>query len=388
VRFGTALFAALVDRGWDAHLVLDGNEAARWPGLAKLSDPARIHLSPRHRPVGRARADIPRRVVRELSRHPGGAARYLRAGGRPRLRLLRGHDVEAALIACRPRVVHFDSPFSAAERMRVRHVVGCRSLVTVAMNEVGPPGAGPPDALTTAFEEADVLHVADEAVWQRLLAAGCPPGKARLVAPFPVTETDFFAPGALDGATGGASRPLRILSVGPLSWIQGYEWSLQALALLVERSPGCQCRIIGRGPHMEALYFARHQLGLERQVELVDQTPDREELRAQLRWADVYLDSAVAEGSISAAWEAMAMAVPVVATDRTVAPRALVDGETGFVVARRDPQAMAQRLALLHSDVALRRRMAQAARRRLLERFPPEQQIAELERGYREVLDA
>lgn len=63
--------------------------------------------------------------------------------------------------------------------------------------------------------------------------------------------------------------------------------------------------------------------------------------------------------------EAAAAGVPSVAGDSGGAADAVADGDTGFVVRRpRDPQAVADALAPLLDDVALRRRQGRAARER------------------------
>lgn len=67
--------------------------------------------------------------------------------------------------------------------------------------------------------------------------------------------------------------------------------------------------------------------------------------------------------------EAMACGVPVVSTDRGGPAEILVDGTTGFLVPPGRPDAIADRVLTLLRDPALRRRMGEAGRARVLERF-------------------
>jgi glycosyltransferase involved in cell wall biosynthesis len=60
--------------------------------------------------------------------------------------------------------------------------------------------------------------------------------------------------------------------------------------------------------------------------------------------------------------EAMACGLPTVSTRWRGIPSIVADGETGFLVAPRDPEAVADRLAFLASDAELRCRMGRAAR--------------------------
>jgi colanic acid/amylovoran biosynthesis glycosyltransferase len=61
--------------------------------------------------------------------------------------------------------------------------------------------------------------------------------------------------------------------------------------------------------------------------------------------------------------EAQATGLPVIATLHNGFPEGIIDGETGFLVPERDPDAIAQRVIALASDPPLRLRMGAAARR-------------------------
>jgi hypothetical protein len=87
-----------------------------------------------------------------------------------------------------------------------------------------------------------------------------------------------------------------------------------------------------------------------------------------------------------AAIEAQAMGLPVVCSDAGGLPENVLDGVTGFVVGRRDPLAIADRLAELAADPALRRRMGRAARRRAEDELSAERQLDGFEDLYRHLL--
>ena len=67
--------------------------------------------------------------------------------------------------------------------------------------------------------------------------------------------------------------------------------------------------------------------------------------------------------------ESMAMARPVVSMDNGGPAETVVDGETGFLVPPEDPDALAQRVIALLRDAALRARMGEAGRARVLAHF-------------------
>jgi colanic acid/amylovoran biosynthesis glycosyltransferase len=184
---------------------------------------------------------------------------------------------------------------------------------------------------------------------------------------------------------GTPGRPLRILSVGRLVWKKGHEYGMRAIKLLQDRGLHVECRIVGDGAYAEAIALARHELGLERAVHLLKEVAPSE-IPAQMRWADVLLHAAVSEGFCNAVTEAQAMELPVVCSDADGLSENVADGQTGFVVPRRDARALADKLALLAGDPGLRRRLGEAGRQRVLTRFQRSDQIAALDRFYRRVL--
>jgi colanic acid/amylovoran biosynthesis glycosyltransferase len=104
-------------------------------------------------------------------------------------------------------------------------------------------------------------------------------------------------------------------------------------------------------------------------------------------WADVFLHAAVSEGFCNAVIEAQAMGLPVVCSDAGGLPENVADGESGFVVQRRNPRALAEKLAVLATDPGLRYLMGKAGRERALRCFCLEDQVTAFEQLYRELAD-
>ena len=113
----------------------------------------------------------------------------------------------------------------------------------------------------------------------------------------------------------------------------------------------------------------------------------REVVREQLDWADVFLHAAVSEGFCNAVLEAQSMQLPVVCTDADGLPENVVDGVSGFVVPRREPQALAEKVTILAADPKLRARMGQAGRERVVNHFQLDVQIEKFDAFYKTVLD-
>ncbi|HYH46766.1 MAG TPA: glycosyltransferase family 4 protein, partial [Thermoanaerobaculia bacterium] len=87
------------------------------------------------------------------------------------------------------------------------------------------------------------------------------------------------------------------------------------------------------------------------------------------------------EGMPLVVLEAMAAGVPVVASRVSGIPEVVVDGETGWLVPKEDPAALAGALAEVLADASEARRRGEAGRRRVEERFRPLHAAAAWERA-------
>jgi colanic acid/amylovoran biosynthesis glycosyltransferase len=142
---------------------------------------------------------------------------------------------------------------------------------------------------------------------------------------------------------------------------------------------------VGAGPYLEAVAFARHQLGVEPQAHLLGALPPAE-VKEKMQQADVLLHAGISEGFCNAVLEAQAMMLPVVCSDADGLLENVMDGETGFIVPRRNPAALAEKLALLAADPQQRQSFGAAGRRRVLSHFQVSDQLDAFERLYRQVL--
>lgn len=110
------------------------------------------------------------------------------------------------------------------------------------------------------------------------------------------------------------------------------------------------------------------ELGIRSRVELV-RNPTSERLAAYYRGATVFVLSSNEEGLGIVILEAMASGIPVVSTSCGGPETLVVEGETGFLTPVGDAVAMADCLAVLLRDEALRRRMGRRARQRVESHF-------------------
>ena len=95
---------------------------------------------------------------------------------------------------------------------------------------------------------------------------------------------------------------------------------------------------------------------------VVEIHPPTDDVRPHLAACDVYVLPSYREGTPRTVLEAMATGRPIITTDAPGCRETTVDGDNGFLVPIRDPEALADAMLKLASDRALRERMGRRSR--------------------------
>ncbi len=181
----------------------------------------------------------------------------------------------------------------------------------------------------------------------------------------------FFSPRPADA---GRSGTFEILSIGSLEPYKGQKHLVEACAILRQRGVPLRCRIIGKGEERPDLERRIAQHNLAGTVELLGGLP-QEEVARLLPLADCYVQPSIItpsgkmEGIPVALMEALACAVPCVATSISGIPELVQPGKTGYLVPPADPAALADALQAVYSNPQNAARTAQAGRQLVLDQF-------------------
>ena len=120
--------------------------------------------------------------------------------------------------------------------------------------------------------------------------------------------------------------------------------------------------IIGDGELRDEITWIAQDLGIDEYVSIVG---FQKNPFVFFRTADVFVLSSFAEGFGNVIVEAMALGIPVVATDCPSGPGEIIqDGISGFLVPLRDSRTMAARIIRLLTDGELKKRFAARGRER------------------------
>ncbi len=178
-------------------------------------------------------------------------------------------------------------------------------------------------------------------------------------------------------------RPPIVLSVGQLREKKGHIHLLQACRQLMDRGQDFTCEIVGDGPLRHHLESLASDLGLEGTVVFRGALP-WDEVRARYRTASVFALASVTardgdrDGIPNVILEAMAMELPVVSTDHSGIPEAVLHGHTGLLVPPGDSVALADAIGALLADPDWARALGRGGRHRVVEAFDVESNVRRL----------
>jgi glycosyltransferase involved in cell wall biosynthesis len=204
---------------------------------------------------------------------------------------------------------------------------------------------------------------------RRLAAMVGPSGRTRMVHNGVVTPAPAPALPAV-AELAGAGPVIGVVTL--LRPGKGIETLVDAIPAVLAEHPTARVAVAGRGPDREQLQARAEALGVGHALHLVGETDGPMPL---LAGADVFVSASWAESFPYNVLEAMAVGLPVVATDVGGTGEAVKDGVTGLLVAPRDPGALAGAISKLLGDPELRRRYGESGRARVAEQFTVESMV-------------
>jgi glycosyltransferase involved in cell wall biosynthesis len=156
-----------------------------------------------------------------------------------------------------------------------------------------------------------------------------------------------------------------------------------AWVLLVQRLTdsrnGVRCEWIGGGEGEEKARTDLTNMNLLMKVSVTGALAS-EQARERMRGLDIFVRYSRGEAASGAVLEAMALGLPVVASDAPAHRDLVEDGTSGFLV--KNEVELLERCQLLIDDAGLRRKLGEAGRERVRREFSLEAMISGLSRLY------
>lgn len=155
-------------------------------------------------------------------------------------------------------------------------------------------------------------------------------------------------------------------TVARLDPIKNQTMMLRALDAVLRDDDSVHLLIVGDGPERRHLEQEVLRLGLNAHVHF---TGFRDDIADLMKLMDVFLLTSFSEGTAMTLLEAMATALPCLATAVGGNPEIVIDGQTGFLVPSDDHHALAEKIMLLRSNPQLAIRLGATGRKRFGEKF-------------------
>jgi len=160
------------------------------------------------------------------------------------------------------------------------------------------------------------------------------------------------------------SNKLRIGTVKSLAPKYGVSYLIKAFAQAKQQGlSDAELILVGSGPQENELKQLVHKLQLQEVVQFIGSVPHAE-VPQWLNSFDIYvaLSTLDSESFGVAIVEASACGLPVLVSNAGGLPEVVVDGQTGFIVPKKDVQAATEKLIYLATNKDLRHSMGQQGR--------------------------
>lgn len=197
------------------------------------------------------------------------------------------------------------------------------------------------------FSEGDLFLPVSEDIKRRLVKMGCNENRIEVLhSGIDCSKFEFY------GRRRGADEPTRIISIARLVEMKGIAYAIEAIAKIIKTGRPLTYTVIGDGELREKLTQLIHDLGVSNEIKLLGWM-NHEAVNRLLQQAHILVAPSITatrgetEGIPNAAKEAMAMGLPVVSTLHGGNAELIEDSVSGFLVAERDADALAERLAYL-----------------------------------------
>ena len=235
--------------------------------------------------------------------------------------------------------LHFGFGMLSVGRENVAQAIKAKMAVSFRGYDLYLSPLKHPGCYDLLFKKEVRYHVLSHEMKEDLKVKGITESKIYVITP--AIDISFFKKDVNTGSD--KDTTLKLLTVSRLHWKKGLEYTLEALAKLKGAGIPFHYTVIGTGEELERLVFAAHQLNITDVVTFAGRM-EPIAVREHLAASDVYLQYSVQEGFCNAVLEAQAMGLLCVVSDAEGLAENVLDGKTGWVVPKRNPQLLSEKI--------------------------------------------
>ncbi|CAN5522026.1 hypothetical protein BH23BAC1_BH23BAC1_15620 [soil metagenome] len=235
--------------------------------------------------------------------------------------------------------LHFGFATMAIRRENVAGAINAKLAVSFRGYDISIYPSKHPGCFNKLWKKVDKIHTISDDLYREALKLGLseliPVQKIT-----PAINVEKFLNGK---KFDGFQSPLKIITVGRLNWKKGLEYAITALGYLHKRGIDFIYEIIGTGIEQERLVFAAYQLGINEKVHFLGKKT-HDEVVTYMAESDIYLQPSIQEGFCNAVLEAQASGLLCIVTDAEGLPENVLNDLTGWVVPKRNPKAITEKI--------------------------------------------
>jgi len=232
------------------------------------------------------------------------------------------------------------------------------------------------------LDSADIVYAVSRNIGDHIVHDFGIPGKKVRYLPFGI-DTDLFSPPPDAGK--GEKHTIEILSNRGFFAVYDNETLVRGFALALQQDPALRLTLKGDGPEEQRIRELVAGLGLDAQITFRKKTRYAE-VPQDYRRADIFITTSVSDGTPVSILEAMASGLPCIATTVGGIPEWVEHNVSGLLIQPRSPEQAAGAILSLARDPALRKRLGDAARERVVRNGQWNTLMDRAEKDYQELI--
>ncbi|QXP78219.1 MULTISPECIES: glycosyltransferase family 4 protein [Winogradskyella] len=237
--------------------------------------------------------------------------------------------------------LHFGFGMLAVKRENIAEAMGSKMAVSFRGFDLYLSPLKHHGCYDVLFKKAIDYHVLSQEMKQDLISQNIASKHIHVITP--AIDTEFFTSHKKRVFT----DTLELITVARLHWKKGLEYTFEALADLKQQGVDFHYTIIGDGIERERLVFAAYQLDILDNITFAGKLP-HDQVQKTLEKASIYLQYSIQEGFCNAVLEAQSMGLLCIVSDAEGLGENVLDGKTGWVVPKRQPKVLAQKINDVH----------------------------------------
>jgi N-acetyl-alpha-D-glucosaminyl L-malate synthase BshA len=280
--------------------------------------------------------------------------------------------------------VHYALPHSTAAFL-AREITGKPYVATLHGSDVTILGsdASYMPVNTLSLEKADAVTAVSNFIAKEAHESL---GISREISVIPnFVDSDRFKPAPCTDPEAKNSNDVTVTHISNFRPVKRIQDLIYAMNIVTKKAPDARLVLVGNGPERHRIERLVDELNLGSNVEF---TGYRSDVPNLLGCSDVVVLCSETESTPLTLLEGMSCGLPVVATEVGGIPEIVDDGVNGFLVPLKHPEAIAERILELNADPGLRKRLGDAARATVMERYTVDKIVGQYTEVYEEITSA